>query len=141
MLWVENNHIPSLPISFRHLEALIEINIESNPITVPSREVLLKGIEEIRWDCRKRFMNAKRGLPPKVGVKRYGVGNEVVALDKRFENDQKKMLAVVKDGIPKLDLHRERPEAKGFMPAKRGQVSIFSRCIYILWFCLWSTSL
>jgi len=68
VLWVENNEIPTVPISFRNLSALVELNLESNPITVPTREVLLKGVEQIKWDCRRRFLTAKKGLPPKVSV-------------------------------------------------------------------------
>jgi hypothetical protein len=36
-----------------------------------------------------------------VSIKRYGVGDEVVAVDKRYEDDQKKLVAHARDGITK----------------------------------------
>ncbi|XP_071733352.1 plant intracellular Ras-group-related LRR protein 1-like [Rutidosis leptorrhynchoides] len=54
---ISNNQIHELPVTFGRLENLVKLNVEENPITIPPKEVVAKGVEAVKEFMAKRWLD------------------------------------------------------------------------------------
>ncbi|XP_023756313.1 plant intracellular Ras-group-related LRR protein 1 [Lactuca sativa] len=54
---VSNNQLQELPLTFGRLDKLIKLNVEQNPLVVPPKEVVQKGIQAVKVYMAQRWFD------------------------------------------------------------------------------------
>lgn len=54
---LSNNQIRALPISFGRLENLNKLNLDENPLVIPPKEIVHKGVPAVREFMQKRWLD------------------------------------------------------------------------------------